>query len=69
MDIIIDETYAPDPTVYHLTAFLQTYNLTKAEVAHYKWLGSNPKVHLVPAWQTDACSHLVPASNIGTAKC
>jgi len=49
VDVIIDETYAPDPTAYHLTALLQTYNLTVAEVAQYKWLGSNPKVQILQA--------------------
>ena len=44
VDIIVDETYAPDPTAYDLAAFLGTFNLTAADKAKYKWLaGAVPK--------------------------
>lgn len=44
VDIIVDETYAPDPTTYDLAAFLATFNLTSADKAKYKWLaGATPK--------------------------
>ena len=44
VDVLIDETYAVDPTSYNLTTFLATYNLTEASVANYSWGGSTPKV-------------------------
>ena len=38
VNVLVDETYAPDPTQYNLASFYSNYNITPADNSSYYFL-------------------------------